>query len=396
MFKKALLLSAVFCLSVSALADDWPVWRGPNQDGISKEKGIKPSTKIAWKKNVGEGYSAVTVCDGKLLTAGHKGGKDTIYCLDPATGREIWKYSYSCSRGNRYPGPRATPITDGKKVWMLSRECELICLDLTSGKKIWHKDLMSEYGADNVRWGVSSSPVLVGNIVTVNVGTDGMAFDKNTGKAVWPNKGGKGSYASPAVFKFKGKAYAAIFSAKSLVVVDASSGKVAASYPWPAKYDISAADPLVSADGQYIFISTGYNTGRGALLKFNGSKLSKVWQNTNMKSQFSSPILIDGVLYGVDGNTNSRKSLCAVDFMTGKEKWQGTIRFGSMIAADGKLIYIDEKGKLYFVKIDPSREVILKSGQVLRGGKSWTMPVLANGLLYCRNSNGDLVCIKVK
>lgn len=395
MKKQVFILFVASALSFTAIAEDWPVWRGANRDGINQEKNIKASSKVLWKKNVGDGYSAVSVYKGKLLTAGNSADQDIIYCLNPETGAEIWKYSYSCPKGKRFFGPRATPVTDGDKVWMLSRDGDLICLKLSDGSKIWSKKTLSS-GAKNLRWGLAGSPAIVGNLVLVNVGAKGMAFNKNTGKKVWANSGGKGAYATPMPFKYKGKQYVALFMGKELIINNVATGKKVASFPWISKYDINAADPIISADGQYIFASSGYNTGRGTLLKFNGRSLSKVWENRNMCSQFSSPVLYKGILYGVNGNTGGRKTICAMDFKSGVKKWRGTLRFGSLIIAGDMLVYLEENGKLSFLKINPDKEQIIKSVQVLRGGKSWTMPVLANGLLYCRNSKGDLVCLNLK
>jgi outer membrane protein assembly factor BamB len=394
MHKLVLTVVAGLGLSFAAMAEDWPVWRGVNHDSISMEKGLKPSSKIVWKKNVGVGYSSVSVCKGKLLTAGNSGNKDTIYCLNPKTGKELWKYSYSCPKGS-YPGPRATPVTDGSKVWMLSRNGDLICLNLANGKKIWSKKVLSS-GARNLRWGLASSPMIIGDLVVVNVGANGMAFNKNSGKKAWANSGGAGSYATPMPFKYNGKQYVALFTGNSLIIANAATGRKITSTAWASKYDINAADPVISADGKYIFASSGYNTGRGALLKFNGKNLSKVWGNRDLCSQFASPVLYKGVLYGVNGNNGSKKSICALDFKTGKKKWRGTLRFGSLMIAGNMLIYLEENGKLNFLKINPAKEQIIKSVQVLKGGKSWTMPVVANGMLYCRNSKGNLVCLSLK
>ncbi len=395
MYKLILTVVAALGLSLSTLAEDWPGWRGLNHDSINKEKGLKPSSKIVWKSNVGAGYSSVAVYKDRLLTAGNSGNKDTVYCLNAKTGKELWSYSYSCPKGS-YPGPRATPVTDGSKVWMLSRNGDLLCLDLSNGKKIWSGKVLTS-GAKNLRWGLSSSAMLLGDLVIINAGGSGMAFNKNTGEKAWKNNSsGIGGYATPIPFKYANRQYVAIFTGKALVIVNAKSGSKVTSFKWASKYDISAADPTISADGKYIFISSGYNTGHGALLKFNGKRLSKVWENRELCSQFASPVLYKGVLYGVNGNNNSKKSLCALDFKTGSKKWRGTLRFGSLMIAGDMMIYLEENGKLSFLKINPAKEQIIKSVKVLKGGKSWTMPVVANGMLYCRNSKGNLVCLNLK
>ena len=395
MYKAILTLTVGMGLTFAINAEDWPVWRGVNHNSINTEKGIKPSSNIVWKKDIGAGYSAVSVYNGKLLTVGNYGGFDTIYCLNPKTGQKIWESKYPCSAGGRFPGPRATPITDGKKVWMLSRGGDLVCVNLADGKSVWSKKVLTG-GARNLRWGLSSSVTLVGDLAIVNVGSGGAAYNKNTGAKVWSNATGKGGYATPVPFKFKGKPYLALFTGKTVCIENTMNGSKVASISWPQKYDINAADPIVSADGQYIFVTNGYNTGRCALLKFNGRSLKQVWKNKNLNSQFATPVLFKGVLYGSSGNAGARKASRAIDFKTGRVIWKGKLRFGSQIIAGDTLLYLDEKGKLHFLKTGTKSEKIIKAVQVLRGGKSWTMPVVANGMVYCRNSKGNLICLKVK
>jgi outer membrane protein assembly factor BamB len=104
-------------------------------------------------------------------------------------------------------------------------------------------------------------------------------------------------------------------------------------------------------------------------------------------------VLIDGALYGFDGDRNS--DLKCIDFKTGAVKWsEKGLGKGALMAADGKLIIISEKGELVIAAADPTAFKALARWQVL-GGKCWTMPVLSNGRIYCRNAAGDLVCVDV-
>jgi outer membrane protein assembly factor BamB len=377
------------------MAGDWPVWRGPDHNSISTEN-IKPSSVIAWKQNVGNGYSAVTVCNGKVLTAGNSGGDDVVYCFAADTGKKIWTSTYRSAKGGRYPGPRATPVTDGKKVWMLSRNGDLVCIDFANGKQLWHKKVLTG-GASQLKWGLAGSVLIDDDMAVINVGDGGAAYNKNTGAPIWSNaSSGVGGYATPVPFKYQGQKYFVLFTGKSLAVVKAASGQKVATIAWPNKYDVNAADPIVADDGRHIFITNGYETGRGALLEFNGHSLKQIWNKSTLNSHFPTPVLYKGVLYGSFGKVGERNTLRAVDFKTGRVIWQGNLRFGSSLIAGDTLVYLDEKGKLFYLKTQTSKQQVLKSVQVLRGGKSWTMPLVANGMMYCRNSNGDLVCLKVK
>src|SRR3989442_9430230 len=121
-------------------AADWPQWRGPNRDGVSAETGWTASwpadgPKQLWKTNVGTGASSVAVAAGRLYTLGNASSTDTVVCLDAATGKEIWKHSYPQPLDARpfEGGPAATPTVDGNRVFTLSEQGDLFCLDAATG-----------------------------------------------------------------------------------------------------------------------------------------------------------------------------------------------------------------------------------------------------------------------
>lgn len=383
------------CLVVAAMAtvagaDDWYTWRGPNGNGISDETGWNPKgASKAWTVELGVGYSSVSVKDGKLYSMGHKEGKDIVYCLDAKTGGKIWDYSYDCDPG-KYKGPRATPVIDGGNLFTVSREGVLFCFDAATGKKKWSTDVLDKTNVDNLRWGSSTSAVFEGDLILLNIGDAGVAVEKDTGKIKWKSPG-QHSYASPVVFDHKGKRVAAIFSAPGLQIVDAKTGKKIADYDWETKYDINGADPLII--GNKIFISSGYNR-ECAMLDFSSGKLKKLWNSDVMKMQFSSGIYSDGYIYGVTGQTKKKGHLRCIN-MDGEEQWSMPIGFGSVIAADGKLVALGEKGTLYFAEMTPKKYNEISKIETGLSQLCWTPPVLANGMVYCRNDKGTLVAIDV-
>ena len=179
----------------------------------------------------------------------------------------------------------------------------------------------------------------------------------------------------------------ALFVARELVGLVASTGKVLWILPWKTRYDVNAADPIISGDT--IFISSGYNRGCG-LFKIGPGSPTEIWQNKNMRNHFNSCVLWKGYVYGVDD-----KTLKCLDFKTGEEKWaQKGLGKGSLILADGKLIILSERGKLVTAPASPEGFKELSSAQIL-SGKCWTSPVLANGRIYARNADGRLVCVDV-
>jgi outer membrane protein assembly factor BamB len=387
----------LWCVMVLAFVSnsycaDWPAWRGPNANGISTETGWNAnSAKQLWTKELGTGYSSVSVVDEKLYTMGHEEGTDTVYCLNATTGKKIWSHTYSCKTGN-YKGPRATPVVDGSNLYTVSREGQAICFDAESGTVNWETDVLDKTSNDNIRWGISSSAVIDGELLLLNIGSAGTALNKKSGDVVWKSKGAH-SYASPVVFDYKGKRVAAIFSAPGLQIIDVKSGKEIADYTWETKYDINGADPLIIDDR--IFISSGYGHGC-VMLDFSSGKLKKIWENDLMKNQFSSSVYIDGYIYGIDGQTKKKGFLRCIDAKDGSEAWSMQVGFGSLIAADGKLIALGEAGMLYIADAAPKEYTEIFKMETGLSKLCWTPPALANGIIYCRNDKGTLVAIDVR
>ena len=382
--------------SLSVYGADWPFWRGPNGNGISTESKWNPLTlkkgaKILWKKRLGKGYSSVSIKDGLLYTMGYKNKKNTIYCLNAITGKEVWKYTYSCGKGE-YTGPKSTPVIDGSVVYTLSQEGHLFCHDAKKNKVIWEKNIVDDLGATILRWNFASSPVIKGELLYINAGKSGMALNKKTGKKIWSSVPGVGNYSSAEIFNMDNKLYAAIFGEEDLFLVDALNGKVKWSLPWKTEYDVNAADPIYF--DKKLFISSGYEKGC-ALIDISKGKPDVIWQNKNMSTHFQTCVLINNYLYGVSGNAGEGVLKC-IDVKTGKVKWEKETGFGSVIAVNEYLIVLNEKGTLRIVKINPDKYIEVSKSKKLLSRLCWTPPVLANGLIYCRNDKGNLICIDAR
>jgi outer membrane protein assembly factor BamB len=230
-------------------------------------------------------------------------------------------------------------------------------------------------------------------MLLLNIGEAGMALDKRTGKILWSSPDKDAGYTSPVLFK-RHDAWFAIFSADDAwAAVNVKTGKEIWRVKWLTRYGVNAADPIVSGDT--VFVSSGYNKG-GALLKIGDKEATDVWRNRNMRSQMNSCVLLDGFLYGIDGDTTTKNFLKCVDLKTGEVRWSHEgVGMGSLMAARGKLIVLSETGELIVAPALPEGFKPSARAKVL-DGKCWTVPVLANGRIYCRNAVGDLVCVDVR
>lgn len=397
--------SVVVFLALSAIvvnASDWPRWRGPDLNGISKEtdwspKALNDEPKILWRAKLGMGFSSFAVVDGRVYTTGNTADTDTLFCFDADTGKEIWKYSHPEPLDPKYfeGGTTATPTVDGDTVYILSRTGQLAALDAAKGDIKWKKDIAREVGATKPTWGFSGSPFIEGAMLVVNVGKFGTALVKTTGQVVWNTGREESGYATPVPFEMRKRKSLAIFGSQELAAIDPLTGKLQWSFPWKTEYDVNAADPIISGDK--IFVSSGYNKG-GGLIDLSSGRPKEVWANQNMHTMFNPAVLIGGYLYGISGQAGKSgdSGLACVEFATGKLMWlEKSLMFGAMTATTDKLIAIGEKGELVIADVNPDKFVADSRAQVL-GGRCWTTPVLANGRIYIRNAKGDMICVDVK
>jgi outer membrane protein assembly factor BamB len=400
LFRLVFLSSLAFFFSSSLYANDWPYWRGPDHNGISTEKNWlaqfpAEGPKQLWKNNVGTGFSSMSVSEDRVYTMGNAADTDTVFCFDAETGKQIWKHSYPCKLDAKYyeGGPSVTPTVDGKTVFTFSRKGDLFCLNAGNGKVIWTKNLAKELGAEIPTWGFAGSPLIEKNLLILNVGSGGTALDKSNGKVIWTSDKTVSGYSTAVPADFNGQHCVVFAGAQSVFAVAVADGKKIWEHPWKTQYDVNAADPIISEDK--VFISSGYDHGC-ALLQIKDGKATVLWENKVLKNHVNSSVLLNGFLYGFDGNTGPKADFKCVEFASGTVKWsQPKLGAGALMAADGKLIVITDPGELIIAEATPDSFKPISRAQVL-GGRNWITPVLSNGRIYCRNAKGDLVCLDVK
>jgi outer membrane protein assembly factor BamB len=418
---------------------DWPQWRGERRDGYARADGLlldwrDGDPKRLWQITCGRGYSSFAVGGGRAYTSVRDANQEAVVCLNMENGDELWQFAYPCTyTSDQGDGPRSTPTLDreprpalygnvvlpGDRVYTVGADGKFYCLDAATGKEVWQRphDLLAEFGASNLQWGTSFSPLIEGNLViTTPGGPDAsvVAFDKYTGEKKWASQSDKAGYSSPLVVNAAGRRQLLVFAGKVLLSLSPEDGSLNWRYPWAVTADVNAATPTVfraEKDGRtldYVFISTGYSCG-SALLKLDkdakGNPTAQpVYTTHEMNNHFSSSVRRGDYLYGF----NEAKLTC-LDLKTGKKRWDADgFQKGSLLRAGDHLIVLGEKGDLALFDATPDPESSrprLLANDVFdqRNPRCWTMPVLADGKLLLRNQyqtrtlvESEIICLDLR
>lgn len=380
------LTGCAFALSApSTVRADWPNFRGPNHDGISTETGLKTASseplRMVWDREIGSGFSSFAAVGDRIFTAGTANNRQVIYCLNAATGAELWQHDlepeYKEASGG--DGPRATPTIDDNRLYFLGAKGTLVCLHAQTGKLIWKHKFSNE-----PQWGYSGSVLIERNLAVASAGeSDGalVAFDKRTGTPVWKTGDDPVGYATPYPFTLEGTRYITGFTGVSAMIVEAATGRLVWRVPWKTDWNVNAAAPIFH-DG-HLFLSSGYTTGCALLsLRKSGDVIEadEVWRSRVLINKFQSCLLHEGHLYASD-----QKALVCVDFATGKELWRRhRVKHGTLLLADKNLILFTQQGRLQIAPISPEAFSPTLDAELL-SGRCWTVPTLHRQLLYVRN-----------
>jgi outer membrane protein assembly factor BamB len=374
---------------------DWPQWRGPARDGISAETGLLEAwpaggPPLVWKtQGLGEGFSSFSVSDGRLFTQGQRNGGQYVIALDEGTGEKLWETpngeSFHERRGG---GPRGTPTVEGDRVYAVAANGNLICLRAADGKRIWSTKLLDRFGASNIKWGISESPLIDGKRLIVNPGGKGasvVALDKNNGNVIWKSQSDRAGYSSAVAADIAGIRQYIVLTGNGVLGLRANDGGLLWRYDEISNRTANVATPIVKGDS--VFVSTDYGTGC-ALLKLEaaggGIRASEVYFNRDMRNHYGTSVLVGDHLYGF-----SSRILTAMDFRTGEVAWKDrSVGKGQVAYAEGKLYIFSEEGVVGLAEATPEGYREISRFSIEHGDlRTWTQPVIANGKLYLRDQD---------
>ena len=384
----------------TARAADWPQWRGPNRDGKSAEIGLLASwptggPHLDWKaQGLGEGFSGPAVVGDRLFLEAQQGPQQFVLAYDVATGKQLWKTptgrSFSEEHGN---GPRGTTTVDGDRLYAISTDGTLVCLQTATGNKVWSLNFTERFGGRMPRWSYSESPLVDGDRLIVTPGGPGaavVALNKNTGDLIWKSQDDRPAYSSAILFNVDGTRALALLTAEAAIGLDAKDGTLLWRFPKVANRVANIATPVVY-DG-YVFFSSDYGTGCLLLKPTPDGKTAEVYFNRDMRNHYTTTVLVGEYLYGF-----SSEILTAMEFKTGKVAWRDrSVGKGNCIYADQRLYCMGEDGAVGLIEPTPAAYREISRFEIPRGPfNTWTPPVLANGKLYLREQD-HLYCYNVK
>lgn len=378
-------------------AGDWPQILGPQRNGVAEQEKLadlwpRTGPKMFWEASVGSGYAGVAV-SGKTLVVFHRlKDEEVVTALDAESGRNLW----SCGTPTTYrpqiedsDGPRCVPVIHEDRVITFGVQGVLSARDLKSGELLWSHKTHADFKPPEAYFGAGSTPLVEGNLVLVNVGgrkdAGVVAFNLVTGKVEWQSTDDAASYSSPIAATVGGTRHALFITRLHLVSLDPASGKerfrTAFGQRGPT---VNAANPVMIGDN--VFLTASY--GIGAKLVGLGKDSAQIhWEGDDiLSSQYATPIVQNGLVYGVDGRQDGGPvTLKCFNPEQRETLWSKPLtNYASLIAADGKLLVQQTDGLLRFVKLSPDSYDEIVTAQLFNS-QTRALPALANGRYYLRD-----------
>lgn len=399
----------MFLLAVAAVSvlcgDDWPQILGPARSGVSRETlpGNFPAggPKKLWETPVGQGYAGPAVVGDVVVLFHRVANQERAQAFDAQTGRPQWTTNLPARyRGgvDSDTGPRCVPLIDGGRVFLFGAAGDCHCLKLTDGEVVWSRSLGRDYDAPDGYFGAGSTPIILKDRLLINLGAKGaglIALEADSGKTAWAVGNEAASYSSPTVMKIGGAAHAIFITRLNVVEVDPADGKATVRFKFgKTGPTVNAAMPLVV--GSQVFATASYGVG-AVLADLRDERTTTIWSNdTSLSSQYSTPVLHEGYLYGIHGREDIPPShLRCVEWKTGKVRWSDD-GFGVAhpLLAGNRLLLLKVDGELVLAETSPEKYIELGRATLARS-TTRALPAFSNGRLLVRSTE-KLMCFELR
>ncbi|MGE0760174.1 MAG: PQQ-binding-like beta-propeller repeat protein [Pirellulaceae bacterium] len=385
---------------------DFPQFLGPQRNArvegveLSRDWEARPP-HLVWRQAIGAGWSAFAAARGLAVTLEQRGAEELVSCYELDTGNLRWAHA-THARHETFlggAGPRGTPTIDGDRVFALGAVGDLHCLELQTGRLIWHENLLERYGlrpendTQALAWGRSGSPLVVDDLVVVPAGGPAggpyvslAAFDRGTGQFQWEAGQTQIGYASPILTTLADVRQIVSVNESNVTGHDPATGVVLWEASWPGSSTANAnCSQPVPVGQQQLLVSKGYTWGAALLqIDLHGQKLAprQVWHNrTLLKTKFTNLVVHSGHAYGLSDGT-----LECVNIAAGERRWKrGRYGQGQILGVGALLLVLSEDGELALVEASPEAYRELGRFPALEG-KTWNNLCLVEHKLLIRNA----------
>jgi len=377
----------------------WPGFRGPRRDGVIRGLRIetdwsgKPPREL-WRRPIGPGWSSFAVNGDLIYTQEQRGDDEVVSCYRLSTGEPVWRHRDAARfyESNGGPGPRGTPTVHNGRVYTMGATGIVNALDANTGARVWSRNAATDTGKEIPGWGLTSSPLAIGDVVILAVAGQLIAYDAATGKTRWTGQTGGGGYSSPHPATIGGVPQVLLIRGSRTVAVAPADGTVLWEHTWEPS--VAIVQPVVLADGVLTTIADAMG-GQGmrrlavARTPFDSAQgksewtVEERWTSRGLKPYFNDFVAHEGHAYGFDGSI-----LSCVDLNDGNRKWKGG-RYGNgqlvLLPDQDLLLVMSEEGELALVSATPEKYTELARFDAIEG-KTWNHPVLVGDVLLVRNA----------
>jgi outer membrane protein assembly factor BamB len=403
---------AIATLIPTAFPADWPQFRGPARDNISKEIGLlrqwpAGGPKVLWTVPVAQGYAGAAIVAGRLYHHDYDEAKNEwmVNCRSMTDGKLIWSYREPRVIRPNHAITRTVPAVDGKYLFSMDPKLGLHCLDAKTGKQRWFKNLVAEYKTAIPPWYNGQNPLMEADRIIVGTGGSAIlvAFDKATGKEIWktPNPGKlQLSHASVMPAVLGGLKQYLWGTLNGPLGVSAKDGTLL--WEYPRKFNVTVAPSPIAVDGERVFMTASYDAGSVMVRvrpKGAGFAVESIFdmKNNEWNSEVHTPIVYKGHLFAVG---KKKRGLFTCLGLDGKEVWtsegKASFELGSFLLADGMFFVLEGKtGMLRLIDANTASYKELACAQVLTGPDVWGPMALSDGKLVLRDLT-KMVCLNVR
>ena len=387
---RAVVLFCLLTIAAVAPAADWNRWLGPDQNGKSPETGIfgteTPTLDVTWSHGLGKAYSAIAIADGKAVTMFGDGKTDWLIAFDASNGEELWRYRIDKmfpKIGGADGGPLSMPVIDGDVVYGLGGKGHLFAVSLDDGKKIWRTRVDRKLGGKPPSFGFATTPLVVDDLLFVQTGgPDGhslTALDRQTGKPRWATGDEEVGYQSPILVEIHGAPQIIAVTDTSVTGLLPRDGTVL----WSREHGLvdrnGWATPVMISDDTFVLVE-GAGSSATRITRTGGLfSAEEVWLETNLKKNFSVPVVYGDHLYGYDGSF-----LACVETLTGEQVWKTRLDASGLILVDGHLVVFSEDGNVVVIAASPEGYDEKARVKVSETG-GYTFPSFSDGGVFVRN-----------